>query len=845
MWRLTGLFSVFFLLFLALAQQITKEFDIKVEFVGELYEEKPKLDPPDKLPMAQAKELNLSPLLLEAPKNMEFVPVKPIERSGGISCGEPKDALSYRLGVNYYLKGRYNLAEEELGKVIVVSNSPYKPMAEYVLGIIAYAKGQKERSLELFRNSCMISHMYQEPACEAYYALHFILKASVPENKSSLWQVVRDLKEGKEAMPSCEDVVFLEYCQYVSHFAQGKENLLYRDSTLLRSGIVKYFSGNLEEAKDIFRSYAGPGRPYRDIALYYLAMIEYKKGNGDEALRYAAILESINPALSKELYAFFSEKDLYLSRLLYTLTKDKSFLERAGIIAYNSKDYALALRNFLEAENIRYAVYSAVKMGDYKGVINLLKDKKKEREDYLWFLEAHYWSGQDMGNALSEVSKVYPDLYREYAGWERFRKGDWSNALGLLEDPYYRSLALYNLKKYKEVISLLAGREDEKARILKARSALMLGDSGLARSFLTESSPEEIYLLGISYFLEGDYSKSARFFEKVPPNSPLRAKALLRLGDSYYNLGDVKRAKDSYYEVLRSFPDSPFARQATLALLEFAGKDISDEELERLLVEFIAKEKSPPPEMLYQLALLQAKKGDKRKAEKNLIQLLDTPLQYKAIIKLAELEEDKSKRLVLLYKVYKEAPSEEERKRAREELINIYTSMGDKKSLADLLSEGNTQDKVRAIGIYLTIEDTNSALSLAKELIKSGYRDGEFEGYLFELYKGSAEVSLLEYLAKSSDNKTRGRALYLLGLDLLKKGDKRKALENFVEISLEYKGEPYYNFAVLEGVKILLDLGARRDASCMLSRFDIKSASKEELNEYNRLKRGLPKCEVR
>ena len=201
-------------------------------------------------------------------------------------------------------------------------------------------------------------------------------------------------------------------------------------------------------------------------------------------------------------------------------------------------------------------------MGDYKKAIELLKNKKKDREDYLWLLEALYWSGEDMSGTLSEVAKLYPDLYKEYQRWESFRRGDWLGALGFFEDPYYKALALYNLKKYKEVIDLLQGRTDERSRLIKARSALMMDDTKLARSFLTGKSEEEFYLLGLSYFLEGNYQKAVEFFEKVPANNPNRAKALLKMGESYYNMGKADKAKDSYFEVLRSFPDSEEARSA-------------------------------------------------------------------------------------------------------------------------------------------------------------------------------------------------------------------------------------------------------------------------------------------
>lgn len=844
MWKPIRLFSLLLLLAFALAQQITKEFDVKVELTGKLYEEKPKLSPPNYLPMPQTKELDLSYMVLEAPKSVEFAQIKPVEKSG-VSCGEPKDALSYRLGVDYYLKGRYDLAEEELGKVLLVPNSAFGPMAEYVLGIIAYSKDQKQRALELFKNSCNFTHMYQGPACEAYYALNLTLKGSVPENQNSLWKAVKAIKEGKPANLSCDGVVFVQYCQYVSDFVKGKENLLYRDSTRLRFGILAYFEGDLKSAKALFEEYSGPGRLYRDVALYYLALMDYKEGKGEQALRHASILESINPYLAKELYALISEKDVYLSRLTYTLTKDVRFLEKAGIIAYNSGDYALALRNFLEAGNTRYAVYSAIKMGDYKKAIELLKNKKKDREDYLWLLEALYWSGEDMSGTLSEVAKLYPDLYKEYQGWESFRRGDWLGALGFFEDPYYKALALYNLKKYKEVIDLLQGRTDERSRLIKARSALMMDDTKLARSFLTGKSEEEFYLLGLSYFLEGNYQKAVEFFEKVPANNPNRAKALLKMGESYYNMGKADKAKDSYFEVLRSFPDSEEARSATLALLDFAGKNMGDEDLERVLEDYMKREKNPPPEILYQYASLMARKGKKEEAEKLLLNLLDTPIKFKAILKMAELEEEPSKRLVLFYKVYKESPTEEERKKARDEIVKMYSSLGDTKSLADMLAEGDKPDKVKAIGLYLSIREIPSAITLAQELIKAGYRDQEFERYLLELYKQTRDISLLDYVSKSPERSLRGQALYLYGLELLRRGDRKKALESFVEISINHKGEPYYNSAILEGAKILVKLGAKRDASCILERFDLNGANPEETSIYNKLKKGLPKCEVK
>jgi len=93
-----------------------------------------------------------------------------------------------------------------------------------------------------------------------------------------------------------------------------------------------------------------------------------------------------------------------LARVTYNITKDPSFLELAGIIAYNRGDYQLALSNFLEAKNIKYAVYSAIRMGDYKTAYTLLEGKReKDREDYLWLLESAYWANLPMEEPLKAV----------------------------------------------------------------------------------------------------------------------------------------------------------------------------------------------------------------------------------------------------------------------------------------------------------------------------------------------------------------------------------------------------------------------------------------------------------
>jgi TolA-binding protein len=179
MFRLITLFSLSLLLIAF--SQIKKEFDLQVEIVAKEVEEKPKLSPPQNLPLKGSEPMDLSPRLLEHPKEMEFIPVAKVE-GDSLSCGKPKDAIAYKVGVDHYLKGDFLSAEKELSSILTMP-SPYRPMAEYVLGLIKLGEGQRSEALKFFENSCKVPHRYRDAACELYYALNFELKGQCSEKR--------------------------------------------------------------------------------------------------------------------------------------------------------------------------------------------------------------------------------------------------------------------------------------------------------------------------------------------------------------------------------------------------------------------------------------------------------------------------------------------------------------------------------------------------------------------------------------------------------------------------------------------------------------------------------------
>ncbi len=849
MLKLIGLFSLLILTALTFGQPLSESISLKVKVIGRVLEEKPKLLPPDRIELKPSLSyLDLSGRLLEPPLRIEEAKIEVPGEGGG--CGGPKDRSYYRAGVKYYLKGELKKAESKMLDVLTVQSSAFSPMAEYVLGLIYSKEGKLESAEKFLRSSCNAQHQYKQASCEAFYGVSFKLRGE-PVNAESpeLWRVVYEIRtSGKVKSPSCEGVVFKDYCSYVESFAIGKIDEDYRDSTELRRAVVLLKEDRLVEAEEIFRRHLSPTDRYRSVALYYMGVIAYKKGKEREAYRYASLLETIEEELAKNLFLLISGKNPLLSRIAYEVTGSKEALRVSGIHSYNRGRYKIAYAELTKAGEHMLAALSAIREGDYKrAYLSLRNVSSKDRDYYLWLLETLYWLGKDkeMEEVLKDIESSYPDLYREYMGWLSFRKGDWLNAYRLFKDPYHRAIALFNAGRYEEVLKTLKDTKSLKERLLKAKAAISLGRGKLARKFLTEESPEEIYLLGMSYFIEGNYEEAIRYFKRLLKEEALKSKAMLRIADSYYNLGNYDSARTLYKEILNLYPDSPEATDATLALAQIELQKPSGD-LERLIVEFESKFPGSPmiPDLKYQLASLYLKEGKKESAKRILEELLDLETyKPRAMLKLAEIEEDPLRKEEMLKEVIR-IGGKEEKKRATAMLMSLYLEKKEFEKLADFLSKGDYDDRKKALDIYIN-ENLEKAMKLFDELIKENPDDEELKVKALELYSKTKGKKYLLIAKESSDKKVKAKALYLLGLKE-KKRNKRKALEYFVEVILSAeKVQPYYNKSILQAVDLLLSMKARRDASCLLSKLDRRYLTKREMKKVNILRKKLPKCEVK
>ena len=95
--------------------------------------------------------------------------------------------------------------------------------------------------------------------------------------------------------------------------------------------------------------------------------------------------------------------------------------------------------------------------------------------------------------------------------------------------------------------------------------------SHVAKEFPESSLVQESqYWIASNYYGMGMYEKAIEEFIKVTDNPASRnhaAQALLRIGDSHYNLGSYLEASLAYLEVVREFPESREAPRAEFGIL--------------------------------------------------------------------------------------------------------------------------------------------------------------------------------------------------------------------------------------------------------------------------------------
>lgn len=345
-------------------------------------------------------------------------------------------------------------------------------------------------------------------------------------------------------------------------------------------------------------------------AFYYTADVLTVAGRYQEALSLALAAERF-PGIAAERSRLIDSKSFLLTEmkryreakpliqeLMASDRADRAYF-RAGIIAFNEKDYEAARAYFRTVVN-RYASSSLA--------VNALKELAdvEFRLSHFADASAHY---QSYASRTNGPESAYA-LYR--AGFSEFSRERYGDAVALLKsaselfgsgDGQARSLLLagtayYNAKQYADalamyraVIGALESRGSTNDALLDAYynaantyaalgnddEAVPLFERILARFPASRYTDEISMKLADISFVKRNYKRSAEYYERIAQaGGTFAAEARLKRGEALIESGDYKNAIVVLFGFINDMPANPLVKSAQYRLAlayERAGFD--------------------------------------------------------------------------------------------------------------------------------------------------------------------------------------------------------------------------------------------------------------------------------
>ncbi|WP_456384759.1 tetratricopeptide repeat protein [Persephonella sp.] len=798
----------------------------------------------------------------------------------------------YLLGLVYLNLGEPEKAQEAFsqgcGKDSMTPSKDYSCLASAIMHLQVYQTEEAEKALRridmsndntLFWHSVVLAQMMKPH--EAY-------------------SLVKDIK--------CEnlDINFIDYCRYMKGyllFAQKQyEKALealnkldkpeYYRHLLLLKGFAYLNLGNYTRASAYFRKFLegyGSVEKISDYAIYGLGIIDIKTGNTQDAIERAGILEARDPSLAQNLYIKIAEEladrgdfktaFVILQKSAKTGNRYIDYLrKKLAITAYNTGNYQYAYLMFKEINtplfNL-YAGYALLKLGRpveakkyFEKAAQLAEDPQIKEKALKYLADIYFQLRQfrDYLETVKQIKQYDPEYAADLLGWYFFVKKEYRKAYLAFNDPYMKAVSAFNANMLKEAYQIVKDRKDRKSRFLMAYIYLKKEKLDRARQILKElaKGDDEIakeagYLYAYSFFSEEDYERAAKAFREYAlkyPDTGLGRQAILRMADSYYNLGQIDRAREIYRKFIQKYSNTPEAIDAAyqLTLLEMKG---STGDVAQQIESFIKKYPNYPFVNLLkiQLADYYLEKKEYDRAEQIYRELINNDIKESdyAYYKLGYLYYTKGEpetAVKILEEYLKKYPKGEFSITAKTLLVKIYQELGQIDNAIAVLKQmpDTDENRFKLAVLYYEKGDLTEAKNYFEDIYTRfpKYRN-DIAYYLgkIQLQLGHPELALkyLEEAVGGKDYFHVAESYFLLGVIYQREGKLENALNNYVNVIYLYpEAKEFVIKARLKAAEIMKETGQKKEAACM-----IKPLSGEKLDErlektLEKIKKGLPEC---
>ncbi|WP_029520238.1 tetratricopeptide repeat protein [Persephonella sp. IF05-L8] len=631
---------------LSFASQVkVPEVTFPVEITVEKIEQKPFLQPPDKLRISQRIETQL---FVE-----EFPPIPPYNvEPSSISLekpssfmGIPEENALMADAIDDFFNGKYLSARDKLIKLLKkYPDVKFKTEAKYLLGLVYYKLGEKEKALKQFENTCKTEETspIRDKACLSAAILlldygkikeadQLLKNAETPDENFLFWHgvIFAHNKKYKEAFNLIKDVKcenlnveFIDYCKYMKgylyfankQFEKAVETLNeikspdYWRHILLIKGFSYLRLGDYAKAESYFKKYLegyGTATPMAAYAIYGLGIIDLKKGNIKSALEKAGVLETRDKTLAQNLYIkiaeILSDKGdfetafVLLQKSALTGGKYVEYLKKKlAITAYNSGKYRYAFLMFKsinQPEFDLYAGYALLKLDRpqeaakyIEKALDGLTDPEKKLQALKYLADIYFQLKQYKKylQVVKEISQYDEDYARDLLGWYFFIKKEYKKAYQAFKDPYLKAISAFNAGLLDEALQIAQKINDRKSKLLIAYIFIKKQQPELARKVLEELS-------------QGD--------------DEIAQKASYLYAYTYFLQGDYLTAAQEFENFANRYPDTKLGKQAILRMANSYYNAGETEKAREIYRQFIEKYADSPEaiDAAYQLTLLEMK----------------------------------------------------------------------------------------------------------------------------------------------------------------------------------------------------------------------------------------------
>ncbi|WP_029523178.1 tetratricopeptide repeat protein [Persephonella sp. KM09-Lau-8] len=640
-------FLILFLIFnISFASQVkVPEVTFPVEITVEKIEQKPFLQPPDRLKLSQKIETQLfveefPPI---PPYNVE-PPSIPLEKPSSF-MGIPEENALMAGAIDDFFNGKYLSARDKLIKLLKkYPDVKFKTEAKYLLGLVYYKLGEKEKALKQFENTCKTEETspIRDKACLSAAILlldygkikeadQLLKNAETPDENFLFWHgvIFAHNKKYKEAFNlikdiKCENlnVEFIDYCKYMKgylYFANKQFEKAVETLNQIKSPdywrhilLIKGFSylrlGDYAKAESYFKKYLegyGTATPMAAYAIYGLGIIDLKKGNIKSALEKAGILETRDKTLAQNLYIKIAEvladkgdfetAFVLLQKSALTGGKYVEYLKKKlAITAYNSGKYRYAFLMFKsinQPEFDLYAGYALLKLNrpqeaaEYiEKALDRLTDPEKKLQALKYLADIYFQLKQYKKylQVVKEISQYDEDYARDLLGWYFFIKKEYKKAYQAFKDPYLKAISAFNAGLLDEALQIAQKINDRKSKLLIAYIFIKKQQPELARKVLEELS-------------QGD--------------DEIAQKASYLYAYTYFLQGDYLTAAQEFENFANRYPNTKLGKQAILRMANSYYNAGETEKAREIYRQFIEKYADSPEaiDAAYQLTLLEMK----------------------------------------------------------------------------------------------------------------------------------------------------------------------------------------------------------------------------------------------